>query len=76
MEEKMVHRLPIPLAHTTPINHNDMSLPEIVQTSKKITKRKKKFSKPRECRDSNLSRRESTFSTKGSGEGIHILLGI
>jgi len=28
MEEKMIHRLPIPLPHTTLINHNGMPLPE------------------------------------------------
>ena len=26
----MVHELPIPLIHTSPINHNDMSFPTIV----------------------------------------------
>lgn len=30
MEEKMVHIFPILFAHTTPINHNDMPLSEIV----------------------------------------------
>jgi hypothetical protein len=30
MKKKMVHGLLIPVAHTTPINHNDAPLPEIV----------------------------------------------
>jgi hypothetical protein len=30
MEKTMVHGLSIPLAHTTPIHHNDMSLPKVV----------------------------------------------
>jgi len=30
MEKKMVYRFPIPFAHTTPINHNDMPHPKIV----------------------------------------------
>jgi hypothetical protein len=30
IEKKMVNRLPIPLTHTTPINHNDMPLSKIV----------------------------------------------
>jgi hypothetical protein len=32
MEEKMIHRLFIPLAHTMPINYNDMPLPKIVHS--------------------------------------------
>jgi hypothetical protein len=30
MKKKMIHGFPIPFAHTTPINHNDAPLPEIV----------------------------------------------
>jgi hypothetical protein len=30
MEKKMVHGLPIPLTHTTPIDHNNMLLPKVV----------------------------------------------
>jgi hypothetical protein len=35
MEEKMIHGLSIPLAHTTTINYNDMRLPEIVHSKDK-----------------------------------------
>jgi hypothetical protein len=30
MKRKIVHRLSIPHTHSTPVNHNDTSLPEIV----------------------------------------------
>jgi hypothetical protein len=30
MEQKMIHKLSILLAHTVPIDHNDMSLPKVV----------------------------------------------
>jgi hypothetical protein len=32
MKKKAVHRLPIPFAYTTPINHNDAPLPKIVRS--------------------------------------------
>jgi len=47
--EKMVHKLPIALAHTTSINHNDMPLPKVVHgkiSSQELpTKQKKLLSK-------------------------------
>jgi hypothetical protein len=53
MKEKMIDRLTTPLAHTTPLHHNQSSLAKIIQ-SENLAKRSRPHKKTHSARYFNL----------------------